>query len=240
MSDKPDLGKTINGLKDFQRQTVEYVFRRLYLDERPSQRFLIADEVGLGKTMVAKGVIAKAIQHLWKERDRLDIIYICSNHEIARQNIERLNVTANGFSLASRITLLPLKHDELNNSNRKVNFISFTPGTSFDLRSSCGVITERALLYDILKKEWGLGSKKGPVNLLQVDAGKENWRNAVKCISYKYSPTSELIKVFKEELQKRIEKASQKGQKDICTRFHELAERFNWFRKGGVSRILCK
>ena len=37
------------GLKDFQRKTVDYVFKRLYGDD-PTSRFLIADEVGLGKT----------------------------------------------------------------------------------------------------------------------------------------------------------------------------------------------
>lgn len=41
------------GLKDFQRKTVEYVFKRLYGND-PTSRFLIADEVGLGKTLVAR------------------------------------------------------------------------------------------------------------------------------------------------------------------------------------------
>ena len=45
------------GLKDFQRTTVDYVFKRLYGDVSTS-RFLIADEVGLGKTLVARGIIA--------------------------------------------------------------------------------------------------------------------------------------------------------------------------------------
>ena len=39
------------GLKDFQRTTVEYVFQRLYGSDSTS-RFLVADEVGLGKTLV--------------------------------------------------------------------------------------------------------------------------------------------------------------------------------------------
>lgn len=111
MINKPNIQAVLSGLKDFQLQTVDYVFQRLYLDENPAQRFLIADEVGLGKTLVAKGVIAKAIDYLWDKRKRIDIIYICSNYEIARQNINRLNITSNGFSLASRITLLPLKHE---------------------------------------------------------------------------------------------------------------------------------
>ena len=82
----------ISGLKDFQRRTVEHAFHRLYEAEDSTQRFLVADEVGTGKTMVAKGVIAKAIDHLQREDkvQRIDIIYICSNSAIAKQNIKKL------------------------------------------------------------------------------------------------------------------------------------------------------
>nr|EKY1916191.1 hypothetical protein [Cronobacter sakazakii] len=37
-------------LKDFQRDTVDYVFERLF-GENNTTRFLVADEVGLGKTL---------------------------------------------------------------------------------------------------------------------------------------------------------------------------------------------
>ena len=84
---KPDVDRVLGGLKDFQRDTVEYVFRRMYTDEEPTGRFLVADEVGLGKTLVARGVIARAIDHLWDRVDRIDVVYICSNAEIARQKI---------------------------------------------------------------------------------------------------------------------------------------------------------
>ena len=59
------------------------MFRRLYLDPDPASRFLIADEVGLGKTLVARGLIAKAVDHLWDSIERIDVLYICSNQEIA-------------------------------------------------------------------------------------------------------------------------------------------------------------
>ena len=41
-------------LKDFQRETVEVVFDRMYIDQPVTRRFLVADEVGLGKTLVAR------------------------------------------------------------------------------------------------------------------------------------------------------------------------------------------
>lgn len=79
-------------LKPFQRATVNYVFRRLFTDAQTTAQFLVADEVGLGKTMVARGVIAKAIQELTGKVDRIDVVYICSNQAIAEQNIKSLNV----------------------------------------------------------------------------------------------------------------------------------------------------
>ena len=64
MSTQPLGPGVMQGLKEFQRSTVDYVFKRLYTGPDPIHRFLVADEVGLGKTLVARGVIAKAIDHL--------------------------------------------------------------------------------------------------------------------------------------------------------------------------------
>src|SRR5450759_2177233 len=143
------------GLKGFQRKTADHVFRRMYDDPDPATRFLVADEVGLGKTLVARGLIAKTIQRLQEQHvKRIDVIYICSNAEIARQNIQRLNVTGQSdFSLASRITLLPLQLHRLNENG--LNFVSFTPGTSFSMSSRGGTSQERAVLFHLLKKASG-------------------------------------------------------------------------------------
>ena len=80
-----DLKAEMALLKDFQRRTVKHAFRRLYRSQYSSRRFLVADEVGLGKTLVARGIIAKAIDHLEKEGvvDRIDIVYVCSNARLA-------------------------------------------------------------------------------------------------------------------------------------------------------------
>ena len=58
---RPNIDVALARLKDFQLRTVDYVFKRLYEDE--AKKFLIADEVGLGKTLVARGVVARAIEH---------------------------------------------------------------------------------------------------------------------------------------------------------------------------------
>ena len=87
--ERPDVDDVLRHLKDFQRRTVDHVHARLWDDADPSHRFLVADEVGLGKTLVAKGVIAKAVDQLWDTVDRIDVVYICSNQQIARQNLAR-------------------------------------------------------------------------------------------------------------------------------------------------------
>ena len=79
-------------------------------------------------------------------KERIDVIYICSNADIARQNISRLNVTGKAdFEFASRITLLPQQVKKL--ATNKLNFISFTPQTSFHLGNRGGKAEERVLLY---------------------------------------------------------------------------------------------
>ena len=53
MTRRPDVARELAKLKGFQRTTVEYAFDRLYRAHKSSHRFLVADEVGLGKTLVA-------------------------------------------------------------------------------------------------------------------------------------------------------------------------------------------
>ncbi|MBN8283891.1 DEAD/DEAH box helicase family protein, partial [Zoogloea sp.] len=161
-------------LKDFQRRTVDHVFHRMYLDAAPTRRFLVADEVGLGKTMVAKGIIARTIEHLQDSVERIDIVYVCSNSAIAQQNVARLKVDGGSeFALASRLTLLPTEVHNLRKN--RVNFVSFTPGTTFDLKSRAGLMRERVVLFRMLRGERWLDAG-GLLNVLQATAGRERWQ----------------------------------------------------------------
>jgi hypothetical protein len=169
MTELFDPSPVLKGLKDFQRKTVDYTFRRLYGPSNTT-RFLVADEVGLGKTLVARGLIARTIRHLQQEGvKRIDVVYVCSNADIARQNINRLNVTGQrDFALASRITLLPVRLHDL--KGNRLNFVSFTPGTSFELGNTLGTVNERVLLYWLLREYWDLGRQMAPLNVLQGNA----------------------------------------------------------------------
>lgn len=141
----------------FQRSTVNHVADQFY-GERNASRFLVADETGLGKSLVARGVIARAVDQLQgnPEVDRIDIVYVCSNTDLARQNIRRLLVPgADAVPIASRLTLLGAHSSRLwgtgSGPGKPVNIISFTPGTSFEMGDSTGTAEERALLYFALQ-----------------------------------------------------------------------------------------
>ena len=192
------------GLKGFQRETVKYVFRRMYEDPDPATRFLVADEVGLGKTLVARGLIAKTIEwHQRRKTKRIDVIYICSNADIARQNIQRLNVTGRqDFSLATRITLLPLQLHLLNENG--LNFISLTPGTGFNMRSRGGISLERAVLFQLLKKALGAEALEhdGAYRLLRGGKKDEGFREQVKWVGDQPLDKG-LAKAFATELRAR-------------------------------------
>ena len=158
--------KMLGGLKEFQQRTAEYVFDRLYKAEDSTRRFLIADEVGLGKTLVAAEVTAQAIDHLMAANTpRIDVIYICSNQAIARQNVDRIkhSLSLEAKPLAQRITLLPHRLDSL---DQRINLIALTPGTSFNTASSEGIGEERVILFRMLTDACGdLGSEARKVFL---------------------------------------------------------------------------
>lgn len=232
--ERPDVERILKPLKDFQRKSVERAFQRLYLDKDYTNRFLIADEAGLGKTLVAKGIIAKGIDHIWKKVGRIDVIYICSNREIANQNINRLNITEDKqFAMTSRLTLLPLKISGL--KEKKTNFISFTPSTSFDLRSKTGIKLERALIYFMLKENWGI-TGAGLMNVFQDSVLKKNWRDLLDWFSKEKKIDRELAEKFTDALEKRIEAEKKEGKIDLRTRLDDLCQRFSFNEKNDPDR----
>ncbi|BCS31397.1 helicase [Luteitalea sp. TBR-22] len=208
--------KVLRSLRDFQRNTVEYVFSRLYLESPGAKRFLVADEVGLGKTMVAKGVVARAIDHLWKREDRIDVVYICSNASIARQNVSRLNVTGTDDAvLPTRVTLLPARIKSL--QRQRLNFVSFTPGTSFSPASSLGTAEERALLYWLLPPEWRR-EDRAAVTLLAGNAGRDRFAERVK--GFDQSTIDDTLRIA---FQKKLEGGAADPQA-LLPRFQRLCE----------------
>ncbi|MGP5318752.1 C-terminal helicase domain-containing protein [Arthrobacter rhombi] len=165
------------GLKPFQKRTVNHVIKRFYHGAETTDRFLVADETGLGKSVVAAGVVARAIEHLETvdEVGRIDVVYMCSNTDLAKQNIDRVNVTRQTDVIESgRLSLLPLELARLNappaeNTAKRVNFISLTPGTSFNDGQRLGNAEERAAVYLILEELLGEREERSEPKLFPSD-----------------------------------------------------------------------
>lgn len=127
----------LDGLKDFQLATAKRVFE---LYKQSQKRVLVADEVGLGKTLIAKGVIAQTARYHYEELkdDLFKVVYVCSNQVIANQNLNKLkiceDITVDGVT-DTRLSMQHLKIYEQESDNlvlnRYIQLIPLTPATSF-------------------------------------------------------------------------------------------------------------
>ena len=154
MDAQKHIEKAIMGLKDFQLATVNHIIHQFY--EGGKNKILVADEVGLGKTIVAKGVIAKMYEHYLKQDNEkpFNVFYICSNQTIARQNLNKLNIfegedVVDDSPDNDRMTSLAFQPRETRNEF-KFEIRAFTPATSFDFKSNAGKADERVLLFRLL------------------------------------------------------------------------------------------
>lgn len=203
-----------SGLMDFQQATVEYVLRRLYDDAEPTSRFLVADEVGMGKTLVARGVIKGAIERLERDPsvDRIDIVYICSNADIARQNISKLDVVGDGTRpLSTRISMLATQIRDLNRASvddrKVVNLIAFTPGTSFSRGHATGRVAERALLAYLTAPfiDSGVAARNGLRKVLKgtdADVSRARWDREVDWLANpENAPDEGIVTAFRSSLE---------------------------------------
>ncbi|MHB1330267.1 MAG: hypothetical protein ACYC2K_18875, partial [Gemmatimonadales bacterium] len=227
--ERPDTELELSRLKDFQRLTVDRVFQRLYLDENPTRRFLVADEVGLGKTLVARGVIARAIDHLWDKVKRIDIVYLCSNSDIARQNVARL--TLGGMSNvpeSPRITLLPLSTHEM--GTRRINVIPLTPGTSLKVAENLGLKLERALILHLLEEAWGL-DHIGACRLFAGNAKLQYFKQDVKYFGQEHCVDEALANGFRAYLNMVCERQAAQGEPTIRERLCALVSDYRVDRR---------
>ncbi len=221
----PSAEPTLARLKGFQRAAVETAFERLYTAPDSTRRFLVADEVGLGKTLIARGIIAKAVEHLWNDVERIDVVYLCSNARIAKQNIRRLNPFP-GLSIAEadRITMLPVKLGAL--AHDRLNFVAFTPGTSLDLKSSEGQRRERALLFWLLHGHWHHGDN-GARNLLDgAVKRRDRWHQLVDDFPATNHIAPKVQRRILEALESAGASGTTTGKGGLRVRFQALCARF--------------
>ena len=72
----------------FQEKGADQIYQRLFSDTKGKKRFLLADEVGLGKTITASNVIDRILENNPHAVTRIG--YICNNLALAQENKEKL------------------------------------------------------------------------------------------------------------------------------------------------------
>ena len=233
-----DAESVLAGLKDFQRQTARWAFKRMFIDEDPAVRFLVADEVGLGKTHVAKGVIAQVIDHLGNIGDkRHDIVYICSNAAIARQNIRKLVPAGiEPVTSADRLTMLPLAQlNDGDGATTGINLLPITPGTSLSFGRSTGTFPERCLAYTFLRAHWGATVMNPPARRIFWEGLRAgHWYNRderLRVQEQRYRPRIEpALAEFVELLEELDKSRIARGAQTVRALFDQLAGALAWKR----------
>lgn len=149
------LDEAIKGLKDFQTASVDAIYHGLYEEGRP--RMLLADEVGLGKTVVARGLIARLVKERIAagKRSPLKVTYICSNQVIAGENLRKLNPFPKKVGMKAPISRIAYLAYEPPTPSAKVqqNLLelnTLTPATSFEAGHGAGNQWERRAIYATL------------------------------------------------------------------------------------------
>lgn len=188
MNYKEQVANALGSLKDFQKATVDFVVKQITNGQK---KFLIADEVGLGKTIVAKGIIAKLYEEAYSPRKDFRVIYICSNQALAKQNLSKLNfikpqpddegtyvddIIEYNYN-DDRLTSLayePTK--EKNEYHLKIK--ALTPATSFDNKRKAGKSDERVLLLRLLMDAPGMKDRRTSLKWFLKGGGQigaKNW-----------------------------------------------------------------
>lgn len=179
----------LDGLKDFQLATVKRVYK---LYKSGYSRVLVGDEVGLGKTLIARGTISKLAKNAYEnlknnQNGIFKVIYICSNQSIASQNINKLRIDKKVYVDEVSDTRLSMQHLKIyeNDNNDKINqnFIQITPltpTTSFNMTNGCGSVRERALTYAILSRYEHLKSHNDSLEKLLTDRAQSAWDSWAK------------------------------------------------------------
>jgi hypothetical protein len=175
----------VSEAKGFQRATAQAALATLTCTDGP-RRFLVADEVGLGKTVVARTIIGEMIK---RRRRPLVVFYVSSNLNIARQNrsklLELLETEAEQKQAAATADRLTLAANPANRPRHEsLHLYTLTPDTSVPLfrrRGSFGRLEERALIFRLLRGRFpSLNTGSFASKCRGSQAGESSWEAALK------------------------------------------------------------
>ena len=210
------IEKTLAGLKDFQQASVERVIENFF-SEGHSGRVLVADEVGLGKTIVAKGVIAEMLRRQINQslesgnaecpQQPFRVTYICSNLALANENRKKLAVFSD--DLAKKYVrepsfgrLVELATRERQGANGQLlEVCSLTPSTSFSLTNSDGNVWERHILFQCLMSHNALRPWQPILDrLMRSEVKQSTWETRSRWFEGWYELNEDLVDEFLSDL----------------------------------------
>lgn len=147
--------------KEFQRRTIERVIRA-FDRRRAVRRFLVADEVGLGKTVVARGVMEKMLDRTRRTNGGpLRVFYMCNSLAIAAQNrgnlLKAVPEGAPARAAECQVDRLTLVATQELPGESPLHLFTLTPDTSMPDRkgrAKAGTARERALIHNILRRRY--------------------------------------------------------------------------------------
>ena len=170
--------------RPFQEATVAAAVAAL--TGKGSRRFLVADEVGLGKTTVAREVL----RHLSRGGSKtFTAFYITSNTRVSDQNASRLvdfmgdkDARRRALSKVDRLSMIPLDQRPPTEPRSPLRLYSLAPQTSFPAEGkhqSPGAAVERAFLGFLLERAVPGVTEKLPDLFIQQRAVK-SWEGACR------------------------------------------------------------
>lgn len=170
--------------RPFQEATVAAAVEAL--TGKGSRRFLVADEVGLGKTTVAR----EALRHLSKGGTKaFTAFYVTNNTRVSDQNASRLvdflgnkDARKRALSKVDRLSMIPLDQRPPGGPRSPLRLYSLAPQTSFPAEGkhqSPGAAVERAFLGRLLERAVPGVSEKLPDLFIQQRAVK-SWEGACR------------------------------------------------------------
>ena len=199
--------------RPFQRKTIAAVLKAFR--QAGSRRYLVADEVGLGKTIVAQHVLHGLMQDHAAQVRPLVVFYVCSNLTIARQNREQLlkvlpaGERATAVCPVDRLTLLGVGTPP---THPRLRLYSLTPDTSIPMRQGQarrdGRQDERALIEALLGQGWSgaleeLRQKHTP-EIFQRKA-QRYWDDLLEAMQDKVSTNADLRGKFYDAVRKEFD-----------------------------------
>ena len=180
------------------------------------RRFLIADEVGLGKTVVAQRIIEKMLQG---RRSPLVVYYVCSSLAIAAQNRRKLlellpeKERDSATCVVDRLTLMPAAPKP---SHRQLRLYTLTPDTSVPMRKGKrrdGRKEERALLQALIRGIWPQLSRRLNKKYFQRSA-TASWDELIARSRRIVRNNKKLKRVFARSVRREFDRT---GRQDIVS-----------------------